>query len=179
MSNDAPYLGRCKTCDYVLFSARENVQPAESFKDVKKDGAYAIPNYGVFGRCGTFGHKAFMLKPIKGTFSKDHQCDSRCLNAKGNDCTCSCGGANHGKGHAVEVREATGKIIKDDMATEKQEAFLRRLLDEREIPAGGHYNLTGDERRLKALEKLDAHALTKSQASNSIEWFLTLPKKES
>jgi len=27
-----------------------------------------------------------------------HKCDSRCLNAKRNDCECSCGGANHGAG---------------------------------------------------------------------------------
>jgi hypothetical protein len=31
-----------------------------------------------------------------------HQCDSRCLNATGRvmKCECSCGGKNHGKGHA-------------------------------------------------------------------------------
>jgi hypothetical protein len=28
-----------------------------------------------------------------------HKCDSRCLNAKGGNCECSCGGANHGAGH--------------------------------------------------------------------------------
>lgn len=28
-----------------------------------------------------------------------HVCDSRCLNAKGGNCECSCGGANHGAGH--------------------------------------------------------------------------------
>lgn len=26
-----------------------------------------------------------------------HKCDARCQNAKGHDCECSCGGANHGK----------------------------------------------------------------------------------
>lgn len=25
-----------------------------------------------------------------------HKCDSRCMNATGNNCECSCGGANHG-----------------------------------------------------------------------------------
>lgn len=27
-----------------------------------------------------------------------HKCDARCMNAKGHNCECSCGGANHGKG---------------------------------------------------------------------------------
>lgn len=29
---------------------------------------------------------------------KLHVCDARCMNAKGHNCECSCGGANHGKG---------------------------------------------------------------------------------
>lgn len=28
-----------------------------------------------------------------------HKCGARCVNAKGHDCECSCGGANHGKGY--------------------------------------------------------------------------------
>jgi hypothetical protein len=27
-----------------------------------------------------------------------HKCDARCLNAKGHNCECSCGGKNHGAG---------------------------------------------------------------------------------
>lgn len=27
-----------------------------------------------------------------------HKCDGRCLNAKGGNCECSCGGKNHGAG---------------------------------------------------------------------------------
>lgn len=29
-----------------------------------------------------------------------HKCDARCQNAKGGNCECSCGGANHGAGSA-------------------------------------------------------------------------------
>lgn len=177
MSATSPLLGRCKSCDYVLFSTRENVQVAESFKDVKKDQAYAIPNTGVFGRCGTFGHKAFKLKAVKGTYSKDHKCDARCLNAKGNDCTCSCGGANHGKGHAVEVIVAAVKIVREDeAASEAQEKFLRSLLNERVLPDRDAQ--TGEQRRHVAETKLDQGLFTKRQASKTIEWLLTLPKKE-
>lgn len=28
----------------------------------------------------------------------EHKCDSRCINAKGPDCSCMCNGANHGVG---------------------------------------------------------------------------------
>ena len=28
-----------------------------------------------------------------------HKCDGRCINAKGHNCECSCGGANHGIGN--------------------------------------------------------------------------------
>jgi hypothetical protein len=97
------FLGKCKGCNYALFSTPADVKPAEGFRDVKAGkGAFRVGNEGVFGRC-TNGHKFFVLKQVEGTFSKDHQCDSRCLNAKGHTCTCSCGGANHGMGHAVVV----------------------------------------------------------------------------
>jgi hypothetical protein len=36
---------------------------------------------------------------VKGTFSADHECGAKCLASKGPSCECSCGGANHGKGH--------------------------------------------------------------------------------
>lgn len=36
---------------------------------------------------------------IRGHFSAAHRCDSRCIYAKGPDCECSCGSANHGAGH--------------------------------------------------------------------------------
>ena len=31
------------------------------------------------------------------------RCDARCYNAKGADCDCVCGGANHGKGFGVAL----------------------------------------------------------------------------
>jgi hypothetical protein len=102
------YLGKCKEdgCDYVIFATREDVQDAESFRDVTAGaGVYRVGNNGCFARC-TNRHKVFAVKAVKGTFSETHQCDSRCLNAKGWDCTCSCGGANHGRGHVATVTNA-------------------------------------------------------------------------
>lgn len=44
--------------------------------------------------CGS----SMIAKLIKGFVTK-HECDDRCLAAKGPVCECSCGGANHGQNH--------------------------------------------------------------------------------
>lgn len=38
--------------------------------------------------------------PVKGTFSAKHICSAKCLASTGFSCECSCGGRNHGAGHA-------------------------------------------------------------------------------
>jgi hypothetical protein len=106
-----PLLGRCKECDYALFATDEDLVQAESFRDIKQTGVVyrmLLPLEAFFARCPQ-RHKVFVLNRIKGTYSKDHKCDARCLNAKGHDCTCSCGGANHGRGHTA-VHVATEKV---------------------------------------------------------------------
>ncbi len=104
--DQAPLLGRCKDCDFALFATRDNVTDVDDFKGVTQSGrAYRVGNNGHFARCDK-RHKVFVLKSVKGTYSPDHKCDSRCLNAKGNNCTCSCGGANHGAGHVVTTHVA-------------------------------------------------------------------------
>jgi hypothetical protein len=104
-THDSPgLLGRCREegCTYTLFASRDQIKQAETFRDVTAGtGAYRVNN-GTWARCDK-RHKVFPLKAVKGTFSPDHKCDTRCLNARGHDCTCSCGGANHGRGHAVTV----------------------------------------------------------------------------
>lgn len=99
-----PLLGRCKACDYALFATDEDVREADDWAGVKPGLAYRVNN-GFFARCPQ-GHRVFPLRRIKGTYSPDHKCDARCLNAKGHTCTCSCGGANHGRGHVAAVVEA-------------------------------------------------------------------------
>lgn len=39
---------------------------------------------------------AYRWNKIKGTYNPNVKCDARCLNATGSDCSCACGGANHG-----------------------------------------------------------------------------------
>lgn len=102
------FLGKCKEkgCDYVIFATGEDVRQAETFRDVRAgEGVFKVGNNGRFARC-TNRHKFFAVKLVKGTYSPDHQCDSRCLNARGWSCTCSCGGANHGRGHVATIVKA-------------------------------------------------------------------------
>lgn len=115
-----PYLGRCKEkgCDYALFANADQVEWCEDWRGVVKGGApMRVGNNGVFARC-TNGHKVFMLRQIKGTFSEVHECDARCLNAKGHECTCSCGGLNHGKGYAISAEHVhhASETIDHDIA---------------------------------------------------------------
>ncbi len=46
-------------------------------------------------KCGS----DFTLMPVFGVNAPDHKCDARCETAKGHNCECACGGANHGRAH--------------------------------------------------------------------------------
>jgi hypothetical protein len=56
------------------------------------------------------------------------RCDAHCYNAKGEKCTCCCGGKNHGKGlqaalrqsakHAHELLRRSGIVIQGDLFAE-------------------------------------------------------------
>lgn len=175
--DNLPFRGRCNQCDFALFTDLP-VQGVDNFNGVKADGVpYSVGNgyAAYFARCPN-NHKVFKLVQIKGTYSKDHKCDSRCLNARGHECTCSCGGMNHGRGFAVTLIEASAMqpvIITDD-PSEKQINFIKRLLDERIIPDSDEG--TGVQRRLNALKMIERDEITKKQASKIIEWLLTLPQ---
>jgi hypothetical protein len=55
--------------------------------------------YGDFIPCPTC-RRVMKMDVIKG-FKTEHVCDARCTSAKGPNCECSCGGANHGKDHEL------------------------------------------------------------------------------
>jgi hypothetical protein len=40
----------------------------------------------------------YRVTQVRGTYSADVRCNGKCTHAKGGDCTCSCGGKNHGTG---------------------------------------------------------------------------------
>lgn len=121
------YLGRCavKGCDYALFATPDSIIAADNAK--AGGPAVNVGNGQIMGRC-TNGHRWFMLRKVKGTYSDKHTCDSRCLNARGHDCTCSCGGANHGRGYAVTpvtVNATAHEQWRDKLAAREQVAAER------------------------------------------------------
>lgn len=40
--------------------------------------------------------KMMSFGALKAFVNPDHKCDARCTSARGHNCECSCGGANHG-----------------------------------------------------------------------------------
>lgn len=62
-------------------------------------GGYRPTEYGgdvELGLCPQCG-RAMSYAELKGVYSAVHKCDSRCMGARGPNCECSCGGANHGR----------------------------------------------------------------------------------
>lgn len=64
-------------------------------------------NTGNFSRrenCTTDGCERVMrlefCKPVYGRFVEEVICNGKCMSATGDNCECSCGGMNHGGGHA-------------------------------------------------------------------------------
>ena len=45
------------------------------------------------------GHGRTTMTPVNGYYNAEKGCDGRCMNARGSDCECSCGGENHGINH--------------------------------------------------------------------------------
>lgn len=50
-------------------------------------------------RCPAHPNHLVRARIVKGEFSADRVCDSRCTSAIGHNCECQCGGANHGAHH--------------------------------------------------------------------------------
>lgn len=146
MSTSPPRLGRCKDCDYTIFVADPStVIDVDNFNEIKSDGrayrvgsAYLVGNNGYFARCPQ-RHRFFPLKQIKGTYSPDHKCDSRCLNARGHNCTCSCGGANHGRGYTVAHVVEAKTTSEMGYESASSAAYPKRAYDPSHIGEVGKY----------------------------------------
>lgn len=167
MSN---YLGHCNEtgCEYALFANDEQITHGEDWRKLYAGEARLVTKngsqVGVYGRCPK-NHKTFRLYVIQGKYNPNHKCDDRCRFAKGHDCTCACGGANHGRGYEPAAQASLPSTTIDDGITESQKKFICALLQEREM---------ADDVRENANEMVDG--LTKAKASAWIERLLTLDK---
>lgn len=116
----AHWLGRCpvKGCKTVMHVDVPMIRErwTETRHDHARGQAWEVPQsrdypergrgfslYGLAIHCAA--HKRqISFSPINGRYVEGHVCDARCMNAIGHSCDCSCGGANHGRGHHVELK---------------------------------------------------------------------------
>ena len=98
LKGDAPhriYLGKC-TAKGCRYAERITVdRTIEGFKETTKE----LVEQKTYGKtCPNHG-KWLAWHSIEGHVNNLIPCDSRCTNARGHVCECSCGGENHGIGH--------------------------------------------------------------------------------
>jgi hypothetical protein len=107
------FVGRCKKCETVLrFVApvhhrylaqlgygRAATVTVRSIPGGKTQEGYAR----LFVKCSCGSERSVECHLIVGCHSDKHQCGTRCLNATGPNCECSCSGANHGSGHGLTL----------------------------------------------------------------------------
>lgn len=109
----ASYIGKCRTkgCKHATRVAEVDVQDLDSYRR-NPAGELVTPNGTAYDRSEPFilngvavsarcpEHGIYRLSLLNGTHNPEKGCDARCMNATGPNCDCSCGGANHGAGHA-------------------------------------------------------------------------------
>jgi hypothetical protein len=99
------FVGACRNCGAgnavtkglrVLVTAKGQEHPKHALLVgdrilVTDDGICTVNCRG----CGA----RLKLKKVVGKIGRDHECNDKCLSAKGPSCECRCRGANHGAGH--------------------------------------------------------------------------------
>lgn len=72
---------------------------AVQLQNVFHDGHVSSHASHFFGRCPTCGEQHQVARKIeRPSMPSQHECDGRCMSARGFRCECSCGGKNHGRG---------------------------------------------------------------------------------
>lgn len=96
------YIAKCRRCKSVTSTVAYRVNRVDA--DM---GALVIDRTGESGLIGGFAiacrgcGKLASAKAVRGRLSLDHKCGPRCESSVGHDCTCSCGGKNHGRAFAA------------------------------------------------------------------------------
>lgn len=58
----------------------------------------------------------------------ERRCDARCYDAKGPDCDCVCGGANHGKGLTAAIQQNEERFLSKEARAALEELRSQRAL---------------------------------------------------
>lgn len=80
------------------FDAHEKNCPKYTERLAKRRAAY--PQFSEGGERYQMSALYFDHVRVQGRYVAEIKCDGRCMGAKGHNCECSCGGANHGS-HAM------------------------------------------------------------------------------
>jgi len=85
------YIAKCskKGCKHAV----QRVLPREI------DGFTEKKHYLEPVRCPEHNTVMYFVR-VNYVHKEGHKCDARCMNARGHNCECSCGGVNHGKNFA-------------------------------------------------------------------------------
>jgi hypothetical protein len=108
-TNSVRYNGKCKVCgEKKSFLAigwfectRTNIFKGNislMFQDAQGQ-ALEANNGTVYFPHSNCRRAYIALNPVFGTYSKEHECNEKCLSAIGHQCECQCGGKNHGASH--------------------------------------------------------------------------------
>lgn len=92
---------KCKVGKRVAYSDGRERSGQYSWPFRLVDGRRVFPGKGGDDcKCPGCG-KEMSWNYLKAVLVVEHKCDARCTHARGGNCECSCGGANHGKGWAA------------------------------------------------------------------------------
>jgi len=140
MHNNLRYYYRCMDCLSVAATA-EQLPPNRSATLRGRIGC-------ICGLCnGPLDYMGAVVGRRLTVESSECPCDARCTNARGPDCECSCGGANHGTKRVVKVIRDAGAIPRLCMPdTAKARAIAKEWRAAR-LRVQTHLDELGEERR--------------------------------
>ncbi len=84
------YIGRCKVKGCKFAKQVINTEIIDGW-NIKKNYPQAI-------ECPEHKRPVY-FEPVNYKHKEGHKCDARCMNARGPNCECSCGGENHGSSY--------------------------------------------------------------------------------
>lgn len=93
------YLVKCPCGNFI----RVNVGKY-ALRGFASDGKHTLDLHGLKVKCPDCGKEVLVTyygKPLYGKFKQEVICNSKCTQATGHNCECSCGGRNHGSGNQI------------------------------------------------------------------------------
>jgi len=98
---DTRFIAKCKACGVATSALSRDQDYRRSKDDTKRSTpVYTHANGSIVLDCRACGLPRH-AKAVRGTFSRVHVCNAKCLASTGPACECSCGGKNHGASHAA------------------------------------------------------------------------------